>query len=161
MNDELIALLEYWEKEKGISKETMMDAIKQGLLSAAKRSVGPARELRVEVDPRDLEPRPRQLHGQRQPDVAEPGYSDRRAPVSQARPQRLERRALRHRRAIIDGGLQGDKEARSPRKLAHSSRTGARTTATPCAAQAVSRRRSGPGGIRREGSTSWCSPGPG
>lgn len=50
MNDELIALLDYWEKEKGISKETMMDAIKQGLLSAAKRSVGPARELRVEIE---------------------------------------------------------------------------------------------------------------
>ena len=52
MNDELIALLEYWEKEKGISKETMLDAIKQGLLSAAKRSVGPARELRVEIEPK-------------------------------------------------------------------------------------------------------------
>jgi N utilization substance protein A len=50
MNDELMALLDYWEKEKGISKETMLEAIKQGLLSAAKRSVGPARELRVDID---------------------------------------------------------------------------------------------------------------
>ncbi len=51
MTSELLALFEYYEKEKGIDRDTMVDAIQQALLSASRKSIGPARELRIEVDP--------------------------------------------------------------------------------------------------------------
>ena len=47
MNAEFLAVLEYWEKEKGISKDKLLGAVQEALLSAAKKAVGPARELRV------------------------------------------------------------------------------------------------------------------
>jgi N utilization substance protein A len=50
MNGELIAVLEYLEREKGIDKETLLQAVEQALLQASKKSVGPARELRIEID---------------------------------------------------------------------------------------------------------------
>jgi N utilization substance protein A len=50
MNAEFIAGLEYWEREKGVSREVLMAAVHESLLSAAKKAVGPARELRVEMD---------------------------------------------------------------------------------------------------------------
>ena len=50
MNAELLAGLEFWEREKGVSRETLMAAVHEALLSAAKKAVGPARELRVELD---------------------------------------------------------------------------------------------------------------
>jgi N utilization substance protein A len=50
MNAEFIAGLEYWEREKGVSREILMAAVHESLLSAAKKAVGPARELRVEMD---------------------------------------------------------------------------------------------------------------
>ena len=52
MNAELLAGLEFWEREKGVSRETLMAAVQEALLSAAKKAVGPARELRVEMDPK-------------------------------------------------------------------------------------------------------------
>jgi transcription termination/antitermination protein NusA len=53
MNAELLAILEYWEKEKGISRQTLLSAVEEALLSAAKKAVGPARELRVAIDPKN------------------------------------------------------------------------------------------------------------
>jgi transcription termination/antitermination protein NusA len=50
MNAEFIAGLEFWEREKGVSREVLMGAVEEALLSAAKKAVGPARELRVEMD---------------------------------------------------------------------------------------------------------------
>jgi len=50
MNADFIAGLEFWEREKGISRETLMTAVQEALLSAAKKAVGPARELRVDID---------------------------------------------------------------------------------------------------------------
>ena len=50
MNADFIAGLEFWEREKGISREVLMAAVQEALLSAAKKAVGPARELRVEMD---------------------------------------------------------------------------------------------------------------
>ncbi len=50
MNNELIAVLEFWEREKGISKEVLLVAVQEALLSAAKKAVGPARELRCTID---------------------------------------------------------------------------------------------------------------
>jgi N utilization substance protein A len=50
MNADFIAGLEFWEREKGVSREVLMAAVQEALLSAAKKAVGPARELRVEID---------------------------------------------------------------------------------------------------------------
>lgn len=50
MNGELIAVLEYLEREKGIDKETLLQAVEQALLQASKKSVGPAREMRIDID---------------------------------------------------------------------------------------------------------------
>ena len=50
MNGELIAVLEYLQREKGIDKETLIEAVEQALLQASKKSVGPARDLRIEID---------------------------------------------------------------------------------------------------------------
>ena len=50
MNAEFLAVVEYWEKEKGISRDRLIAAIEEALLAAAKKAVGPARELRVVID---------------------------------------------------------------------------------------------------------------
>src|SRR5216110_2799427 len=50
MNADLVAVLEFWEREKGISRDVLVGAIHESLLSAAKKAVGPARELRVDID---------------------------------------------------------------------------------------------------------------
>ena len=52
MNADFLAGLEFWEREKGVSRETLMAAVHEALLSAAKKAVGPARELRVQMDPK-------------------------------------------------------------------------------------------------------------
>ncbi len=51
MTSELTALFDYFEKEKGMSREKVVEAVSRALLSASKKSVGPARELRMDVDP--------------------------------------------------------------------------------------------------------------
>ena len=51
MNAEFKAVLEYWEKEKGISKETLVETVNEALVSAARKAVGAARELRVDINP--------------------------------------------------------------------------------------------------------------
>ena len=50
MNADFIAGLEFWEREKGVSREVLMAAVQDALLSAAKKAVGPARELRVDIN---------------------------------------------------------------------------------------------------------------
>jgi N utilization substance protein A len=50
MNADFIAGLEFWEREKGVSREVLMSAVQGALLSAAKKAVGPARELRVDIN---------------------------------------------------------------------------------------------------------------
>ena len=50
MNNELLAVLEFWEREKGISKDTLLSAVQEALVTAAKKAVGPARELRCIID---------------------------------------------------------------------------------------------------------------
>lgn len=52
MNADFLAVLEYWEKEKGISRDVLTTAVQEALLSAAKKAVGPARELRVDIEPK-------------------------------------------------------------------------------------------------------------
>jgi len=50
MNADFLAVLEFWEREKGLSREVLTAAVQEALLSAAKKAVGPARELRVDID---------------------------------------------------------------------------------------------------------------
>src|SRR6058998_1501967 len=50
MNADFLAVLEFWEREKGISRDVLVAAVNDALLSAAKKAVGPARELRCEID---------------------------------------------------------------------------------------------------------------
>jgi N utilization substance protein A len=51
MISELKALFDYYEKEKGIDRMKMVEALSQALLAASKKSIGPARELRIDIDP--------------------------------------------------------------------------------------------------------------
>src|SRR5438445_1569491 len=50
MNADFLAVLEFWEREKGISRDLLVAAVQEALLSAAKKAVGPARDLRCEID---------------------------------------------------------------------------------------------------------------
>lgn len=51
MNSDFIAMLEYLEREKGIKREVLVEAMQNALLSASKKAVGPARDMRIEIDP--------------------------------------------------------------------------------------------------------------
>ena len=50
MNNELLAVLEYMERERGIDRETLIKAVEGALLSASKKSVSPAQDIRIEID---------------------------------------------------------------------------------------------------------------
>jgi len=50
MNGELIVAVEYFQREKGIDREILFEAVEQALLQASKKSVGPAHDLRIEID---------------------------------------------------------------------------------------------------------------
>ena len=50
MNSDFLAVLDFWEREKGISKDVLIAAVEESLVAAAKKAVGPARELRVSID---------------------------------------------------------------------------------------------------------------
>lgn len=50
MNADFLAVLEFWEREKGINRDVLVAAVQEALLTAAKKAVGPARELRVVID---------------------------------------------------------------------------------------------------------------
>jgi N utilization substance protein A len=50
MNADFLAVLEFWEREKGINRDVLVAAVHEALLTAAKKAVGPARELRVAID---------------------------------------------------------------------------------------------------------------
>ncbi|MFC2149559.1 transcription termination factor NusA [Candidatus Auribacterota bacterium] len=54
MNGDLIAVLDYLEREKGIQRETLILAIESSLLSAAKKSVSIAKDVIIEVDRKTL-----------------------------------------------------------------------------------------------------------
>ncbi|PZR75233.1 MAG: transcription termination/antitermination protein NusA, partial [Chthoniobacterales bacterium] len=52
MNAEFIAMLDYLERERGIKREILLEAVSNALLSASKKSVSVSRELRIDIDPR-------------------------------------------------------------------------------------------------------------
>ncbi len=51
MTSELLALFEYYEKEKGIDRATMIEALESALLAASRKSIGPARGLEIHINP--------------------------------------------------------------------------------------------------------------
>ena len=52
MNTELLEALEILEKEKDISKETLLEAIENSLLTACKNHFGKADNVKVNIDPK-------------------------------------------------------------------------------------------------------------
>ncbi len=50
MNRELLTVLEYLEREKGISRDTILEAVESSLLSASRKTLPTANELSVEID---------------------------------------------------------------------------------------------------------------
>src|SRR5438477_11487640 len=48
-------MLDYLEREKGIKREVLVEAVQNALLTASKKAVGPANDLRIEIDPKDGE----------------------------------------------------------------------------------------------------------
>jgi len=50
MNSDLISGLDYFEREKGIRREVLIEAVQNALLSASKKAIGPARELRIDIN---------------------------------------------------------------------------------------------------------------
>ena len=52
MNGELIAMLEYMERERGIKRDILIEAVSNALLSASKKSVGASRDLHIDINPK-------------------------------------------------------------------------------------------------------------
>lgn len=52
MSSDLLAVLEYMEKEKGISRDDMIATITAALQSAAQKGINAGQDLRVEINPR-------------------------------------------------------------------------------------------------------------
>jgi N utilization substance protein A len=50
MNNELLAVLDYWEREKGIRRDVLVAAVQSMLITAARKAIGPAREMICVVD---------------------------------------------------------------------------------------------------------------
>jgi len=53
-NNELLAVIENMEKERGIDRDFLIQMVEAALISASKKSVGPTRDLRVEIDRKTL-----------------------------------------------------------------------------------------------------------
>src|SRR6201996_664450 len=52
MNSEILAGLDFFERDKGIKREVLLEAINNAVLAAARKAVGPAKDLRVDIDPK-------------------------------------------------------------------------------------------------------------
>ena len=50
MNAEFIAMLDYLERERGIKREILIEAVSNALLSASKKSVGASRDLHIDIN---------------------------------------------------------------------------------------------------------------
>ncbi|MCX6992754.1 MAG: transcription termination factor NusA [Kiritimatiellaeota bacterium] len=53
-SNELLAVIENMEKERGIDRDFLIQMVEAALMSASKKSVGPTRDLRVEIDRKTL-----------------------------------------------------------------------------------------------------------
>jgi len=53
MSNEILSVLEYMEKEKGIGRDDMIQTISSAIRNAAQKGVNAGQELRVEINPRN------------------------------------------------------------------------------------------------------------
>ena len=54
MNNELLAIVQYIERERGVGREIVLTAIEQAIQQAARRNTGVTNDLRVSIDRRNL-----------------------------------------------------------------------------------------------------------
>ena len=52
MSHEILSVLEYMEKEKGIDREDMIEAISVAIAGAAQKGIGAGQEIRVDINPK-------------------------------------------------------------------------------------------------------------
>jgi len=52
MNSEFIAMLDYLEREKGIKRDTLIEAISSALVAASKKAFSCSRDVRIEINPK-------------------------------------------------------------------------------------------------------------
>jgi N utilization substance protein A len=52
MNAEMLAMLDYLERERGIGREALVDAISGAILTSARKSFATAKDLRIDISPR-------------------------------------------------------------------------------------------------------------
>lgn len=52
MNAEMLAMLDYLERERGIGREALVEAISGAILTSARKSFATARDLRIEISPK-------------------------------------------------------------------------------------------------------------
>ncbi|MFL6536565.1 MAG: NusA N-terminal domain-containing protein, partial [Chthoniobacterales bacterium] len=50
MNAEFIAMLDYLERERGIKRDILIEAVQNALVTASKKSVSISRDLRIDID---------------------------------------------------------------------------------------------------------------
>ena len=53
MSSEILSVLEYMEKEKGIGREDMISAIVTAIKNAAGKGVNAGQELKIDIDPKN------------------------------------------------------------------------------------------------------------
>ena len=58
MSSEILSVLEYMEREKGIGREDMISAIVNAIKNAAAKGVNAGQELKIEIDPKTARCRP-------------------------------------------------------------------------------------------------------
>ncbi|MFY8215097.1 MAG: transcription termination factor NusA, partial [Chthoniobacterales bacterium] len=52
MNAEMLAMLDYLERERGIGRDALVDAISGAILTSARKSFATAKDLRIDISPR-------------------------------------------------------------------------------------------------------------
>jgi len=55
MNNEIVAGIEYLERERNIRRDVLIKAIELAVIASARKAVGPARELQIQIDPKTLD----------------------------------------------------------------------------------------------------------
>jgi len=51
MGNELLQILDYIEQERGISRDSLIRALENAILIGSRKSIHPANELKVKIDP--------------------------------------------------------------------------------------------------------------
>ena len=53
MSNDILPVLEYMEKEKGIERADMISAIVNAIKTAAQKGINSGQELKIEIDPKN------------------------------------------------------------------------------------------------------------